>query len=65
MQKIKRRDYKREFNQLTLDDRIRIEIKYREGLSFRDIATHLGQGRTAGSICREVDGRPRKGVGKY
>jgi transposase, IS30 family len=65
MRKIKKQSRKRVFNQLTLNDRIRIEIKYREGLSFRDIASHLGQGRTAGSICREVGGRPRKGVGRY
>jgi IS30 family transposase len=65
MQKIKKRAQKREFNQLTLEDRIRIEIKYRGGLSFRDIAAYLGQGRTAGSICREIGGKPRKGVGKY
>jgi IS30 family transposase len=56
---------KRQFKQLTLDDRIRIEIKYRDGLSFRDIAKYLGNGRTAGSVCREVDGKPRKGTGKY
>lgn len=61
MQKIKKRD----FSQLMLEDRIRIEIKYREGLSLRDIAVYLGNGRTASSICREIDGRPRKGVGKY
>lgn len=65
MQKIKKRARKRKFSQLTLEDRIRIEIKYREGLSFRDIAAYLGGSRTAGSICREVDGRPRKGFGKY
>lgn len=56
---------KRAFNQLTLDDRIRIEIKYRDGLSFRDIAAHLGNGRMASSVSREVGGKPRKGVGKY
>lgn len=46
-------------------DRIKIEIKYREGLSLRKIAEYLGGGRTAGAICREIGGRPRKGVGKY
>lgn len=56
---------KRAFHQLTLDDRIRIEIKYREGLSFRSIAKHLSNGRGASSVSREVDGRPRRGVGKY
>lgn len=38
---------------------------YREGLSLRTIAERLGRGRTAGSVCREIGGRPRKGVGKY
>lgn len=68
MRKIKKRKIqkqKREFNQLTLEDRVKIEIKYREGLSLRDIAAYLGNGRTAGSICREIDGRPRRGMGKY
>ena len=65
MAKIKKQSKSKRFSQLTLDDRIRIEIKYREGLSFRDIAECLGNGRTAGSICREVDGRPRHGNGKY
>lgn len=65
MQKIKNRAQKREFSQLTLEDRVKVEIKYREGLSLRDIAKYLGKGRTAGSISREIDGRPRKGVGKY
>lgn len=60
-----RKNKKRAFQQLTLDDRIRIEIKYREGLSFRAIAAYLGNGRSAGSICREVAGKPRRGVGKY
>lgn len=65
MAKIKKQRKGRKFGQLTLNDRIRIEIKYREGLSFRNIAKCLGSGRTSGSICREVDGRPRKGIGKY
>ncbi len=56
---------KHAFNQLTLDDRIRIEIKYRDGLSFREIASHLGNGRTASSVSREVGGKPRRGIGKY
>ena len=65
MRKIKKGAKNRTFSQLTLEDRIRIEIKYQEGRSFREIATHIGHGRTAGAICREVAGRPRKGVGKY
>lgn len=53
------------FHQLTLEDRVKIEVRYREGMSFRGIAKFLGHGRTAGSICREVKGRPRRGFGKY
>lgn len=56
---------KRNFKQLTLNDRIKIEVRYRDGWSFRQIAEYLGNGRTAGSICREVEGKPRKGIGKY
>ena len=59
------KDNKGGFLHFSLDDRIRIEIKYREGKSLRDIAAHLGHGRTAGAICREIGGRPRKGMGKY
>lgn len=55
----------RKYNHLTLDERIRIEINYREGGSFREIAKILGNGRSASAICREVAGRPRKGRGKY
>lgn len=65
MRKTKKGARNRHFSQLTLEDRIRIEIKYREGLSFRKIAQYIGHGRTAGAICREVASRPRKGVGKY
>lgn len=56
---------KRCFNQFTLNDRIKIEIRYRDGWSLRKIATELGNGRTAGAVCREIDGKPRKGYGKY
>lgn len=59
------KDKKHGFHQLSLEDRIRIEIKYREGMSLRAIAAYIGHGRTAGAICREIGGRPRKGVGKY
>lgn len=65
MRKIKKLAKRRDFNQLTLEDRVKIEIRYREGLSLRDIAKYLGNGRTASSICREVSGKPRRGVGKY
>src|SRR3989344_1405492 len=65
MQKIKKRAKKRTFRHLTLEDRVRIEIKYREGLSFRDIATYIGNGRTGSSVSREIGGKPRRGLGKY
>lgn len=61
MQKIKRNT----FTHLTLEDRIRIEIKYRDGMSFHEIAKHLGGHRQASSISREIGGKPRKGIGKY
>lgn len=56
---------KRSFKQFTLTDRIKIEIRYRDGWSLREIATELGRGRTAGSVSREIAGKPRKGIGKY
>lgn len=68
MQKNKKRraqKHKREFSQLTLEDRIKIEIKYREGLGVNAIARYLGNGRTASSVSREIGGKPRKGLGKY
>lgn len=61
--KVKKKE--RDFNQLTLDERIKIEIRYRDGWSLRTIAEYLGNGRTAGSVCREIDGKPRRGIGKY
>lgn len=53
------------FTHLTLDERIRIEVEYQAGRSFREIALSLGNGRSASAVCREVDGKPRKGIGKY
>lgn len=53
------------WEQLSLDERIRIEIRYRDGWSLRKIAEELGNGRTAGTVSREVGGRPRKGRGRY
>ncbi len=53
----------REFKQLTLQDRITIEINYRNGLGIREIARKMH--RDAGAISREIDGKPRRGVGKY
>lgn len=54
---------KRTFKQFTLEDRIRIEIHYRNGMGIREIARTLG--RNPGSICREISGRPRRGTSKY
>ena len=56
-------NHRRKFKQLTLQDRIEIEIEYRNGLGIREIARNLG--RDPGSICREIDGRPPRGTGKY
>ena len=56
---------KREFKQLTLDDRINIQIKYRDGWSFEKIANYLGDDRNKGTISREIDGKPARGMGKY
>ncbi|MEK7138887.1 MAG: IS30 family transposase [Patescibacteria group bacterium] len=56
---------RRVFKQLTLDDRIKIEIRYRDGWSLREIAKCLGNGRTASSVSREIAGKPRRGIGKY
>lgn len=53
------------WKQLSLDERIRIEIRYRDGCSLRAIAEELGNGRTAGTVSREIAGRPRKGRGRY
>jgi len=51
------------FKQLTLDDRITIGIRYRDGLNFHQIAKEIGCNPS--SICREINGRPSRGVGKY
>ena len=56
---------KREFVQFTLEDRTKIEIRYGDGWSLRKIAEYLGNNRTAGSVCREIGGKPRKGSGRY
>ena len=64
-QKSKIKEKKHRWTQLTLEERIRIEIHYREGMSLTDIAKRLGNGRTKSSISREVAGKPRKGIGKY
>lgn len=61
----KKKSAKEGFSQLSLDERIRIEIRYRDGCSLRAIAQELGNGRTAGTVSREIAGRPRKGRGRY
>ena len=38
---------KREFNQLTLEERIKIEVRYGDGWSLRAITEYLGGGRAA------------------
>jgi len=53
----------KKFKQLTLQDRITIEINYRNGLGIREIARKMK--RDPGAICREIGGRPSRGVGKY
>jgi IS30 family transposase len=55
----------RQFVHLTLDERIKIEVEYQGGRKFREIAKILGNGRSASSICREINGQPRSGIGKY
>ena len=63
--KVRVKKKKSVFKQLTLEERVKIEVKYRDGMSFREIENYLGNGRTGGSICREVDGKLRRGIGKY
>jgi IS30 family transposase len=61
----KKQKKKRLFKQFSLDDRIRIEIRYRDGYSMREIAEYLGNGRNVSSVYREIGGKPNKGLGKY
>lgn len=51
------------FKQLTLDDRITIGIRYKDGLNFHQIAKEISC--SPSSICREINGRPSRGTGKY
>ncbi len=53
----------RTFKQFTLQDRVEIEINYRNGMSIRGIAKKIG--RDPGSVSREIGGRPSRGVSKY
>ncbi len=48
---------------LTLRERTIIEVGHRNGCSLRNIAKELN--RNASSISREINGKPRRGVGKY
>lgn len=54
---------KKKSSPLNLSERTVIEIRYRDGCSMRNIAKELS--RNPGTISREIDGKPRRGVGKY
>ncbi|MEK7066709.1 MAG: IS30 family transposase [Patescibacteria group bacterium] len=62
---MKNKQKKKGNKRLDLSERIQIEIKYSQGLNLGEIAKHLGKGRNKSTISREIDGRPRKGFGKY
>lgn len=47
---------KRQFKQLTLDNRILIEICYQDGCSLRTIAQEIK--RPVSAVSRKTDGRP-------
>ena len=48
---------------LTLGDRTVIEIRYRDGISIRNIAKEIN--RNPSTVSREINGRPPMGTGKY
>ncbi|NCU42306.1 MAG: hypothetical protein EOM19_06345 [Candidatus Moranbacteria bacterium] len=48
---------------LTIRERTIIEVRYRDGLSMREIGREIE--RDVGTLSREIGGKPRKGVGKY
>lgn len=50
---------------MNLNDRVQIEISYSQGKSLAHIARILGNRRSKSSVSREINGRPRKGRGKY
>lgn len=60
---MKKKGMRGNFSQLSLDERIRIEIRYRDGCSMQKIATEIN--RPTSTVSREIAGRPRKGVGRY
>lgn len=62
---MKKHDKTKRFKQLILQERIQIEIKHNQGWSLSCIARHLGCRRNRSTVSRELEGRPRKGRGKY
>lgn len=50
-------------NDLTLSERIKIEVEYRYGKTITEIAKQLKRNKS--SISREIRGKPRKGSGAY
>ncbi len=54
---------KKSHKPLTLSERITIELRYRYGESMSNTAKEIGRNKS--SISREIDGKPRTGVGKY
>ena len=48
---------------LTLRERIDIELKYRYGMSITNIAKYIKRNKS--TISREINSKPRTGVGKY
>lgn len=62
---MKNKKQRKRNKRLSLSERIEIEIEYRQGKSLKEIAEHLGCGRNKSTVSREIDGRPRKGLGKY
>lgn len=48
---------------LTLRERTIIELRYRDGKSITNIAKEIGRNKS--TVSREIDGKSRKGIGKY
>lgn len=48
---------------LTLRERIDIETQYRYGASINSIAKEIGRNKS--TVSREINGKPRTGIGKY
>lgn len=48
---------------LTIRERTIIEVRYQDGLSMREIGREIE--RDVGTISREIQGKPRKGVRRY